>query len=71
MARIVPFKSNSSSAPDRAHFRSRFKRMLVSAAGIIVELFLAALGLLLFLAAQPGLVQDIGFNLFLIGGISS
>ena len=53
------------------HFRSRFKRMLVSAAGIIVELFLAALGLLLFLAAQPGLVQDIGFNLFLIGGISS
>lgn len=53
------------------HFRSRFKRMLVSAAGIIVELFIAALGLLLFLAAQPGLVQDIGFNLFLIGGISS
>lgn len=53
------------------HFRSRYKRMLVSAAGIIVELFIAALGLLLFLAAQPGLVQSIGFNLFLIGGISS
>ena len=53
------------------HFRSRGKRMLVSAAGILVESALAALGLLLFLAAQPGLVQDIGFNIFLIGGISS
>ena len=53
------------------HFRSRARRMLVSAAGIMVESFLAALGLLLFLAAQPGLVQNIGFNIFLIGGISS
>ena len=53
------------------HFRSRYKRILVSAAGIIVETFLAALGLLLFLAAQPGLIQSIGFNIFLIGGISS
>jgi putative peptide zinc metalloprotease protein len=53
------------------HFRSRYKRMLVSAAGILVESFFAALGLLLFLAAQPGLVQSIGFNIFLIGGISS
>jgi putative peptide zinc metalloprotease protein len=53
------------------HFRSRYKRILVSAAGIMVESFIAALGLLLFLAAQPGLVQNIGFNMFLIGGISS
>ena len=53
------------------HFRSRYKRILVSAAGIMVELFIAALGLLLFLAAQPGLVQSIGFNMFLIGGVSS
>jgi len=53
------------------HFRSRYKRILVSAAGIMVESFLAALGLLLFLAAQPGLVQNIGFNIFLIGGVSS
>ena len=53
------------------HFRSRYKRILVSAAGIMVESWLAALGLLLFLSAQPGLVQNIGFNIFLIGGISS
>ena len=53
------------------HFRSKYKRMLVSAAGILVESFLAALGLLLFLAAEPGLIQNIGFNIFIIGGISS
>ncbi len=53
------------------HFRSRSRRILVSAAGILVESFLAALGLLLFLAAEPGLVQAIGFNVFLIGGVSS
>lgn len=53
------------------HFRSKYKRMLVSAAGILVESFLAALGLLLFLMAEPGLIQNIGFNIFIIGGISS
>ena len=53
------------------HFRSRYKRILVSAAGILVESLLAALGLLLFLAVQPGLTQSIGFSIFLIGGVSS
>ena len=53
------------------HFRNKYKRILVSAAGILVETFLAALGLLLFLATEPGLIQDIGFNIFMIGGISS
>ena len=53
------------------HFRSRSKRILVSAAGILVESFFAALGLLLFLAVEPGLVQSIGFNIFVIGGVSS
>lgn len=53
------------------HFRNKYKRILVSAAGIIVETFLASLGLLLFLATEPGFIQSLGFNLFVIGGISS
>ncbi len=53
------------------HFRNPWKRILVSAAGILVEGAIAALGLLLFLAAEPGVVRDIGFNLFVIGGVSS
>ncbi len=63
----IPYVNVSTST----HFRSKYKRMLVSAAGILVESFLAAIGLLLFLAAEPGVVQDIGFNIFMIGGISS
>ena len=58
-------------ASTATHFRSRSKRILVSAAGILVESFIAGLGLMLFLATEPGLVQNIGFNLFLIGGVSS
>ncbi len=53
------------------HFRNKYKRMLVSAAGILVESSIAALGLLLFLATEPGLVHNIGFDMFIIGGISS
>ena len=63
----IPYVNVSTSA----HFRSKYKRMLVSAAGILVETFLASLGLLLFLATEPGLLQNIGFNIFIIGGISS
>jgi len=51
--------------------RSKHQRILVSAAGILVELFLAAIGLFLWLNAEPGLVKDIAFNMMVIGGISS
>jgi putative peptide zinc metalloprotease protein len=63
----VPYVNVSSSG----NFRNKYDRMLVSAAGILVETFLAALGLLLFLSAEPGIIQDIGFNVLLIGGVSS
>jgi putative peptide zinc metalloprotease protein len=63
----VPYVNVSSSG----NFRHKYDRMLVSAAGILVETFLAALGLLLFLNTEPGFAQDIGFNTLLIGGVSS
>lgn len=63
----IPYVNASSST----HFRNKYKRMLVSAAGIFVEMLLASLGLILFLATQPGLIQNIGFNIFVIGGVSS
>jgi putative peptide zinc metalloprotease protein len=53
------------------HFRNKYKRMLVSAAGILVESSIAAVGLLLFLASEAGVVQNIGFDMFIIGGVSS
>jgi len=51
--------------------RNKHQRILVSAAGILVELFLAAMGLFLWLSAEPGLIKDIAFNMMVIGGISS
>lgn len=53
------------------HFRSKYKRMLVGAAGIMVELFLASFALFVWLITEPGIVRDIAFNTLLIGGVSS
>jgi len=52
-------------------FRNKYKRMLVGAAGIIVELLLASLALFIWLTTEPGIVRDIAFNIMLIGGVSS
>jgi len=52
-------------------FRSKYKRMLVGAAGIIVELLLASIALLIWLNVQQGMLSDVLFNVMLIGGAST
>ncbi len=52
-------------------FAHRSQRALVSGIGIMVELFLAALALYLWLNVQPGLVQDIAFVVMLIASVST
>jgi putative peptide zinc metalloprotease protein len=52
-------------------FRDRRKRMLVGAAGVMVELLLAVLALFLWLNVEPGIVRSICFNVMLIGGVST
>ena len=52
-------------------FRSKQRRMIVGAAGIIVELLLASIALLLWLNVQQGIVSDVLFNIMLIGGVST
>ncbi len=52
-------------------FRDRRQRAAVSAAGIVVELGLAAAALFLWLAVEPGLLSDLAFvTLFLCGASS-
>ena len=63
----VPYVDASSSSA----FRSKQRRMVVSAAGIIIELVLASVALLLWLNVQQGLVSDILFSIMLIGGVST
>lgn len=52
-------------------FRERKKRVLVSAAGIMAELFVAAIALFLWLAVEPGAVQNAAFKVVLIASVST
>lgn len=58
-------------ASQATFFPSKWQRMVVSAAGIAVELAVAALAFFVFLAAGPGPVRTLAYNLMLIGGIST
>ena len=52
-------------------FRDKRRRAIVGAAGILVELFLAALGILVWQVVEPGLVRDMALNVALVGGVST
>lgn len=52
-------------------FRDRHKRILVSAVGVLTELFFAALALFVWLAVEPGLVRDAAFDALLICSVST
>ena len=52
-------------------FRSKYQRMLVGAAGILMEAFLAALAMIVWTLAEPGIVRAVAFNTMLIGGFST
>jgi putative peptide zinc metalloprotease protein len=63
----IPFLDASAASG----FEEKRKRIYVSAAGIIIELFLASLGLLVWYLTEPGLLNVLGLDLFLIGAVSS
>ena len=52
-------------------FQAKSKRILVSALGIMTELFCASLALILWLLIEPGFLRDCAFGIFLIGAIST
>lgn len=52
-------------------FPLRRQRFVVSAAGIMVELFLAALAFAVWRASQPGTLHDLMLVVMLIGGVST
>ncbi|MFN2410452.1 MAG: biotin/lipoyl-binding protein [Halomonas sp.] len=63
----VPYVDASAAAacPDKG------QRMLVGAAGILVELFMAALAMLVWAMAEPGVLRSLMFNVMLIAGVST
>ena len=52
-------------------FRERHRRIIVGAAGMLTEIFLAALALYVWLSVEPGLVRAIAYNVMLIAGVST
>lgn len=52
-------------------FRSKWRRTLVGAAGMLAELYLTALAMLVWAAAEPGMVRALAFNVMLIAGVST
>ena len=52
-------------------FRSKWRRALVGAAGMIVEVFFAALALFVWLAVEPGLVRALAFDAMVVAGVST
>lgn len=63
----VPYIDASTSSA----FPEKWRRAAVGAAGIMVEMALAALALLFWLNAESGLVTAFMFNVMLIGGVST
>ena len=63
----VPYVDASAAAA----FRSKWRRAFVGAAGMIVEMSLAALALIVWLTVEPGLLRAFAFNVMLIGGVST
>lgn len=54
-----------------AGFKDRTQRAMVSGVGIMVELFIAAIALLVWANVQPGWISDIAFVTLLIGAVST
>ncbi len=63
----LPYVDASASAA----LPNKYHRMFIAAAGIMVESFLAALALFIWLAVEPGVVRALAFNVMVIGGIST
>jgi len=52
-------------------FRSKWRRALVGAAGMLVELFLAALAMIAWVLVEPGLVRSLAYNVVFVAGMST
>jgi putative peptide zinc metalloprotease protein len=63
----VPYVDASSSSS----FASKYQRAVVAAAGMLVEVFVAALAMYVWLLAEPGVVRAVAYNVMLIAGVST
>jgi putative peptide zinc metalloprotease protein len=63
----VPYVDASASTA----FVNKWHRVIVGAAGMIVELLIAAIALYVWISVEPGMVRTLAYNTILIAGIST
>jgi putative peptide zinc metalloprotease protein len=63
----IPYVDASASSA----FREKRERVVVGAAGMAVELFLAALAMMVWVSAEAGPVRSVAYNVIFIAGVSS
>lgn len=63
----VPYVDASSSSA----FQSKYRRAIVGAAGMMVELFIAGLAMYVWVVVEPGLVRAVAFNIMFVAGVST
>jgi len=63
----VPYVEASASTV----FKSRFQRAMVGAAGMVVELFIAAIAFYVWLLIEPSPLRAILFNVMVVAGVST
>jgi putative peptide zinc metalloprotease protein len=63
----IPYVDASSASA----FRSKWERIRVSAAGMAVELFIAALALFVWINIEPGSIRAVLYNVIFLAGVSS
>jgi putative peptide zinc metalloprotease protein len=52
-------------------FRSRWKRLLVGGAGMIVELFVAAIAMFVWAKTAPGMLHSLAYNIMFVASVST
>jgi putative peptide zinc metalloprotease protein len=52
-------------------FRERWKRVLVGSAGMIVELFFAAIAAFIWAKTAPGIVHNLAYNIMFVASVST
>jgi putative peptide zinc metalloprotease protein len=58
-------------ASEASAFRERRERVIVGAAGMMVEVFIAALALFVWINIEPGSIRSLAYNVIFIAGVSS
>jgi putative peptide zinc metalloprotease protein len=63
----IPYVDASSASA----FRERYQRVIVGAAGIMVELLLASIAMWIWVTVEPGVVRTLAYNVMIIAGVST